>query len=92
MPPPLALSDSQMDAVLRAAEPLLLCDRGPFLIALAGMLRNEPQPLGDGAVFRACRELQREFFKPPTATEPRGPRLTVKLREAKAIWASARQS
>ena len=92
MSPPLALSDSQMDAVLRAAEPLLLYDRGPFLIALAELLRNEPQPLGDGAVFRACRELQRQFFRPPTISTPQAPRLSAKVHAAAPILASARQS
>jgi hypothetical protein len=62
---PLSLSDDQMSAVFRACEPLLPPDRSAFLIALAQLLRSEPQ-LGDGVVFRAVRSLQREFFRPPT--------------------------
>jgi hypothetical protein len=66
-PTPLALSDSQFAAVYRAAAPLLRPDRDAFLCALANVLRGEPQPLGDGAVFRAIRALQREFWTPPSA-------------------------
>ena len=89
-PSPLALSDQQLDTVMRAAAPLLPGDRDNFLRALAARLHGECE-LGDGVIFRACRELQREFFRPPTATEPQGPRLTAKLREAKPIWASAQK-
>jgi hypothetical protein len=32
-------------------------DRSAFLAALASLLRHEPQPLGDGAVFRSAKEL-----------------------------------
>jgi hypothetical protein len=37
------------------AEPLAPPDRSSFLAALANLLREEPQPLGDGAVFRSAR-------------------------------------
>jgi hypothetical protein len=69
-PKPLALSDAQMSAVIRACDPLLPPDRDAFFRALANVLRGEPQPIGDGAVFRAVRSLQREFFRPPTVTNP----------------------
>jgi hypothetical protein len=59
MKTPISLSDQQLDAVLRAAEPLLPCDRGPFLEALA-------QPLiRDGTVHRAIADTQRRFWDPP---------------------------
>ena len=64
-PRPLALSDSQFAAVYTACQPLLPIDRDAFLVALAAVLRGEPQPLGDGVVGRAIRSLQREFFRPP---------------------------
>jgi hypothetical protein len=64
-PQPLALTDNQYDAVCRACEPILPGDRDAFLRALANVLRGEPQPLGDGSVFRAIRALQREFWQPP---------------------------
>ena len=48
---------------LAAARPLRPCDVGPFLDAVAEALRGrEPGP---GAVYRACREVQRQFFDPP---------------------------
>jgi hypothetical protein len=62
---PLTVSDLQLSAILRACDPLPPPDREPFLFALADLLRGEPQPLGDGSVFRAVRSLQREFFQPP---------------------------
>jgi hypothetical protein len=61
----IALSDAQMSAVLAACQPLAPPDREAFLCALANVLRSELQPLGDGAVFRAIRSLQREFWTPP---------------------------
>ena len=74
--PPLALTDSQMTAVLRACAPLLPQDRDAFLRALAQVLRDEPE-LGDGVVFRAIRSLQREFWQPPmsVAQAPRARRV-----------------
>ncbi len=69
MSTPIALSDEQLTAVLRACDPLLPSDRDPFLRALAALLASESQqPPGDGAVFRAIKSLQRGFFRPPTAT------------------------
>jgi stage V sporulation protein SpoVS len=64
-PIPLKLSDSQMSAILQACAPLARPDRDAFVCALANVLRSELQPLGDGAVHRAVRALQREFFRPP---------------------------
>ena len=48
------------------------CD--PFLRALAHVLHSEAE-IGDGAVFRACRRLQRQFFKTPAVTTQPAPRL-----------------
>jgi hypothetical protein len=61
----LVLSDAAMSAVLAACQPLPPPDRDAFLCALANLLRSELQPLGDGAVARAIRSLQREFWSPP---------------------------
>jgi hypothetical protein len=59
--PPLALSDTQLGQVMRAAEPLLPLDRDAFLRSVAHRLRGEAT-IGDGLVGRVCRELQREFI------------------------------
>jgi hypothetical protein len=56
-PKPINLSDEQLSHVTRLAEPLAPHDRSAFLAALAQLLRHEPQPLGDGVVFRSAREL-----------------------------------
>jgi hypothetical protein len=56
-PKPISLSDEQFSHVMRLCEPLAPPDRSAFLAALVVLLRSEPQPLGDGAVFRAARQL-----------------------------------
>jgi hypothetical protein len=60
---PLRLSDSQLDAIMRAAQPLPVHMRDGFLKAVAERLRG--QELGDGEVGRAIREVQSKFFDPP---------------------------
>ena len=62
---PLALSDAQLDCVLRAAEPLDVADRDLFLRDVARAL--DGQELGDGTLARTCREIQRRA-RPITRT------------------------
>jgi hypothetical protein len=62
-PRPLALTDEQMSALLRAAGPLPPDLRSPFLAACARALQG--RLLGDGEIFRVIRETQREFWRPP---------------------------
>jgi hypothetical protein len=66
-PRPLALTDEQLSALLRASAPLDRDLREPFLLAVAKALQGR-EPLGDGEVFRTIREVQREFWHPPLAT------------------------
>jgi hypothetical protein len=62
----LVLSDAAMSAVLTACRPLPPDTRHAFVAALVALLHSEPcQPPGDGAVARAIRSLQREFWSPP---------------------------
>jgi hypothetical protein len=56
-PEPISLSDAALGQVMRLAEPLAPHDRSAFLAALALLLRSEPQPPGDGVVFRSARQL-----------------------------------
>jgi hypothetical protein len=64
----LALTDDQLTHVTRLAEPLAPADRSAFLAALANMLRSEPQPVGDGAVHRAAKQLLATgHYKPSSA-------------------------
>jgi hypothetical protein len=63
---PIALTDSEMDIVMRAAQPLAVNDRDPFLQAVAERLSSLLH-LGDGLVFQICREVQREHWEPPVA-------------------------
>jgi hypothetical protein len=56
--PPIALTDSQLDAIVRASQPLAPIDRGKFLQAVAEALRG--RVIGDGAVYLAIAEAQRK--------------------------------
>jgi hypothetical protein len=60
MPAPLAFSDEQLDAILRAAGPLAPGDRTGFLEEIAAKL--DGQPLGDGIVFKTIRETQLRYL------------------------------
>jgi hypothetical protein len=72
--PPLCLTDSEMQIVLDAARPLHPAGRDAFLQELAAELASLPM-LGDGAVARVAREIQRRHFDPPLLTvEPHGHR------------------
>jgi hypothetical protein len=53
MPTPLAFTDEQIDAILRAATPLAHVDRGRFLEEIAAKL--DGRPLGEGVVFKTIR-------------------------------------
>src|SRR3954471_11423315 len=69
--PPLALSDNQLDTVMRGAAPLPPQDRHKYLQRVAELLYQQGE-IGDGAVARACREAQRAFFAPPIDTVHHG--------------------
>src|SRR3974390_393243 len=60
-PKPISLTDDQLSTVMKAAAPLDPRRRGAFLIALAALLRSEPQPVGDGSLGRRIRQLQHQF-------------------------------
>jgi hypothetical protein len=62
--PPLALTDSQLDAVYRAAGPLAPTVRPAFLELVAQGLAGAGE-IGDGTVARVCAEAQRKFWDPP---------------------------
>jgi hypothetical protein len=63
MSEPIRLTDSQMDAIMRAAGPLAPADRSAFLEAVAAGLRG--REVGDGLLHRVVAEVQRKFFDPP---------------------------
>jgi hypothetical protein len=64
-PAPLRFSDTQLDQIMRCAAPLHPRVRTAFVEAVANALRG--QELGDGVVFRACRQVLRDstMFDPP---------------------------
>jgi len=65
MPPrPLALSDSEIAAVMAAARPLAPRQRESFLRHVAQVLSAMPVR-GDGVVHRAIASVWREHFDPP---------------------------
>jgi hypothetical protein len=61
MSKPLALSDSELDAVMSAARPIAVELRDPFLQAVAHELSGRAV-IGPGVVFAICREQQRIFM------------------------------
>jgi hypothetical protein len=65
MSSPLALSDSQLAAVMDIAKPLAAHERSRFLEMLASKLNGQQHEIGDGTLYRLLRELQRECFSPP---------------------------
>ena len=73
--PPLQLTDDEMSVLRRLAEPLDQQRRTQFLQEVAAELEAKRQAgeIGEGAVHRVARTLQRNFFDPPefTSAEPR---------------------
>jgi hypothetical protein len=70
-PPLVALTDAQITTVMQLARPLLPQQRTAFLDMIAAKL-NGQRELGDGALYRLCRELLREheLFDPPLESHP----------------------
>jgi hypothetical protein len=68
--PPLALSDSQLETVYRAASPLAPEVRGAFLELVAQRLAGAGE-IGDGTVARVCAEAQARFWIPPDLSKSR---------------------
>ena len=64
--PPLQLTDDEMSVLRRLAEPLDQQRRTQFLEEVAAELEAKRQAgeIGEGAVHRVARELQRKFFRP----------------------------
>jgi hypothetical protein len=75
----LKLSDSELDIVLAAAQPLAAKDRDAFLQDVAAALAALPER-GDGAVFRVVREIQRRHFDVPDLTP--GPQIGTRRKFA----------
>jgi hypothetical protein len=66
--PLLKLTDDEMEAVYSACRPLHVADRDAFMQALADALRQRGE-IGPGAVYRAIRDVQRRFYRPPEFEE-----------------------
>ena len=67
---PIALTDEQLDAIVRASQPLAPDDRGKFLGQLTRAL--EGREIGDGAVYLAICEAQRKILFPPVLERATG--------------------
>ena len=64
MSKPIALSDTQMDTIIRLAGPLPPPDRDVYLREVAAALDGREE-IGDGFVARVCAEVQRRLWHPP---------------------------
>jgi hypothetical protein len=74
---PLQLSDDEMTVLLALAGPIEQHLRPQFLEAVAAELEVKRQAgeIGEGAVHRVARTIQRQFFDPPQlAQTAQGPR------------------
>jgi hypothetical protein len=61
---PIKLTDSELDAVMRAARPLSVDRRDAFLQQIAHELSSCGER-GPGSVHRAIRSVVRDYFDPP---------------------------
>jgi hypothetical protein len=75
-PAPLALTDEQLDQIVRCAAPLHPELRRLFVEHVAYALRGKT--IGDGTVYLACRQVLREngMFDPPELESGRMPRVS----------------
>jgi hypothetical protein len=66
----LRLTDAQLSVIRRLAEPLLYVDRDRFLQRVAELLRGHE--IGDGVVYRAAEQAQKEFRRSVTLEDRPG--------------------
>jgi hypothetical protein len=64
MAQPISLTDSELDAVMRAARPLSPRDRDRFLRQIAEAIAALPER-GPGSVYRAITSVWRQHFDAP---------------------------
>ena len=57
---PVSFDDAEMQTITEAARPLPRWMRPAFVAAVGVALRG--QPVGAGALFRTCADLQKEFL------------------------------
>ena len=75
-----SLSETQLDIIHHAAAPLAPGERAAFLDEVAAALAEYAE-FGDGAVYRVCREVQRQHWDPPQfSSSVNGPKLSPRLR------------
>jgi hypothetical protein len=60
MSSPICLSDDELTAIMRAAQPIPVSERDQFLRTVAEKLSSVD--VGPGSVFRVCSEVQRSFL------------------------------
>jgi hypothetical protein len=81
--PPLALTDAQITTIMQLSRPLLPAQRVAFVELLVARL-NGQHVIGDGQLYRLCRELQRELFSPPTFAQDEGGKYDRIVRRARS--------
>jgi hypothetical protein len=68
---PLELSDAEMSLLTELAAPIDQRLRPDFLRAVAVELEARPSAIGEGAIHRIARQVQRQFWEPPHFGEGR---------------------
>jgi hypothetical protein len=66
--PPLQLNDDEVALLLHLSQPIERALRPQFLAAVEAALEAQGQGGGAGAVHRAARQVQRQFWTPPEST------------------------
>jgi hypothetical protein len=59
---PFSLSDTELEVLMRLAEPIAPSLRGQFLQSVAAELRQQEGARGDGGAYRVARDIQRRFL------------------------------
>jgi hypothetical protein len=70
MSAPIRLTDSQLDVIMAAAEPLPVADRDPFLRDVVERLQGKE--IGDGILHRTIAEVQARYWHPPVLERAAG--------------------
>ena len=61
------ITEPQTLAIINATRPLQPQERVSFMMALETLLAGRHE-IGDGELFRALRDLQRKYLRPPDQT------------------------
>jgi hypothetical protein len=65
---PISVTDDELAAIMDLATPIPLASRDDYLRSVAHRIEQHTGPVGIGTINAICRDVQREFFRPPDLT------------------------